>query len=30
MNIDISKFDGLIVSGGGDINPNVYGQDIDE
>ena len=26
--IDISNFDGLIVSGGGDINPNVYGQDI--
>mgnify|MGYP001171756906 FL=1 len=27
--IDVSKFDGLIVSGGGDINPNVYGQDIE-
>jgi putative glutamine amidotransferase len=27
-NINISKFDALIISGGGDINPNVYGQDI--
>ena len=26
--INISNFDGLIISGGGDINPNVYGQDI--
>ena len=29
-NINISKFDGLIISGGGDINPNVYGQDIND
>ena len=29
-NINISKFDALIVSGGGDINPNVYGQDIND
>ena len=27
--IDISKFDGLIVSGGGDINPKIYGQNIE-
>ena len=27
-NVNISKFDALIISGGGDINPNVYGQDI--
>ena len=26
-NINISKFDALIISGGRDINPNVYGQD---
>tara|TARA_B110000008_G_scaffold44074_1_gene41831 strand:- start:827 stop:1528 length:702 start_codon:yes stop_codon:yes gene_type:complete len=29
-NINISKFDALIISGGGDINPNVYGQDIND
>ena len=28
--IDISKFDGLVISGGGDINPKVYGQNKDE
>ena len=28
INVNISKFDALIISGGGDINPNVYGQDI--
>ena len=29
-NINISKFDALIISGGGDINPNIYGQDIND
>ena len=29
-NVNISKFDALIISGGGDINPNVYGQDIND
>ena len=25
--IDVSKFDAIVISGGGDINPNVYGEE---
>ena len=25
--IDVSKFDALVISGGGDINPNIYGEE---
>jgi len=25
--IDVSKFDAIIISGGGDINPNIYGEE---
>ena len=29
--IDISKFDAIVISGGGDINPNIYGEEnLDE
>ena len=25
--IDVSKFDAIVISGGGDINPNIYGEE---
>ena len=25
--IDVSKFDAVVISGGGDINPNIYGEE---
>ena len=25
--IDLSKFDAIVISGGGDINPNIYGKE---
>ena len=27
LTIDVSKFDAIVISGGGDINPNTYGEE---